>query len=624
MKRAVVYLRVSSPGQVQTDYDPEGLSIPAQRRKCLRRAKELGVAVVDEYVEPGRTATRIDKRPVFQQLLARIDKQRDVDCIIVYSLSRFVRNRLDSAVVLLSLRKLKVALVSATENVDDTPVGQLVHGMLDVVNEFRSTSEGQDIKYKMSQKALVGGTLTLAPIGYRNVREHYQGREIRTVAVDEERAPFIRLAFELYATGHYSIERLTETLATRGLRHRQTAKRPARPLSRQQLAKLLRNRYYTGHIQHEGIWRRGRHRPLVSDELFKRVQIVLDEHGGGERQRTYNHYLKGTLWCDRCQHRLIVQKTTNRHGQTYFYYFCRGRQDGACDQPYIPVETLEQAVVDYYITLDFPRDLAERLRDRLNQALERRLDSTVTLRAQLTKHLVELESREDNLLDLAADAAIPRDKLRAKLEAVQTERERCQRELEQLENEWEVGVQTLLLALELLDRPQESYRDAGSRLRRRLNQTIFEKLFVDGDKIVSEELCEPFDGLTYYRRTSVLYQHEHEESDPLAGAALSDVWSLPRAELLTSALSGRGSSNAALVEVRGLEPLASSVRGRRSTRLSYTPWKLFEPTTQGSADQLDGQLVPQSGEQRERLTSIRSSPLCRGTGTSSRAPATSR
>lgn len=34
-------------------------------------------------------------------------------------------------------------------------------------------------------------------------------------------------------------------------------------------------------------------------------------------------------------------------------------------------------------------------------------------------------------------------------------------------------------------------------------------------------------------------------------------------------------SKAAMVEVRGLEPLASSVRGRRSTRLSYTPWKHF-------------------------------------------------
>lgn len=38
VKRTVIYLRVSSAGQVNTDYDPEGLSIPAQREACKRYA----------------------------------------------------------------------------------------------------------------------------------------------------------------------------------------------------------------------------------------------------------------------------------------------------------------------------------------------------------------------------------------------------------------------------------------------------------------------------------------------------------------------------------------------------------------------------------------------------------
>ncbi|ROZ61540.1 hypothetical protein EDL96_13130 [Kocuria soli] len=37
--RAVIYLRVSSKGQVNTDYDPEGISIPAQRTSCERKAE---------------------------------------------------------------------------------------------------------------------------------------------------------------------------------------------------------------------------------------------------------------------------------------------------------------------------------------------------------------------------------------------------------------------------------------------------------------------------------------------------------------------------------------------------------------------------------------------------------
>ena len=85
---AVLYLRVSTPSQVKTDYDPEGISIPAQREACLRKAAQLGVRVVDEYIEPGRTATSMDKRPAFQAMLERIRTQRDVNYVIVYKLSR--------------------------------------------------------------------------------------------------------------------------------------------------------------------------------------------------------------------------------------------------------------------------------------------------------------------------------------------------------------------------------------------------------------------------------------------------------------------------------------------------------------------------------------------------------
>src|SRR5689334_4267610 len=130
MKTAVLYLRVSTVGQVQTDYDPEGISIPAQRQACRRKAQQMGVMVLDEYVEPGRSATSIEKRPVFQQMLQRLETERDVDYVIVYNLSRLNRNRVDDAKVLMTMRALKVTLISAQENIDETPAGQLMHGIL--------------------------------------------------------------------------------------------------------------------------------------------------------------------------------------------------------------------------------------------------------------------------------------------------------------------------------------------------------------------------------------------------------------------------------------------------------------------------------------------------------------
>src|SRR5690348_6420498 len=97
VQRAVLYLRVSTVSQVTTDFDPEGISIPAQRAACQRKAAQLGIEIVDEYVEPGRSGTEMKRRPAFQAMLKRIKSQRDVDAVIVYKLSRLNRNWEESA-----------------------------------------------------------------------------------------------------------------------------------------------------------------------------------------------------------------------------------------------------------------------------------------------------------------------------------------------------------------------------------------------------------------------------------------------------------------------------------------------------------------------------------------------
>ena len=214
---AVLYLRVSSAGQVNTDYDPEGISIPAQREACLRKAQQLGLTVIEEYVEPGKTGTEMTKRIAFQAMLGRIKNDRDVAYVIVHKLSRMNRNRLDDAFVMADLHSWGTTLISATENIDDSPEGQLMHGMLASFNQYRSQSDGADIRYKMGEKAKRGGTINRAPLGYKNVRIEYEGRLINTVAVDEVRAPLIRIAWSLYATGEYSLDRLQVTMADQGL-----------------------------------------------------------------------------------------------------------------------------------------------------------------------------------------------------------------------------------------------------------------------------------------------------------------------------------------------------------------------------------------------------------------------
>jgi site-specific DNA recombinase len=133
---------------------------------CERKAEQMGLAIVGEYVEPGRSATTIANRPKFQEMLERIKRDRDVDFVLVYNLSRLNRNRVDDAQVLMLMRSLKVTLISAQENIDETPAGQLMHGILAAMNEYRSNADGADIRYKMGQKAKSGGTLGRAKFGH--------------------------------------------------------------------------------------------------------------------------------------------------------------------------------------------------------------------------------------------------------------------------------------------------------------------------------------------------------------------------------------------------------------------------------------------------------------------------
>src|SRR6266700_7643854 len=85
----VRYLRVSSAGQVQTEFNPEGISLPAQRKACGEREKELGSANIAEFIDPGRSGKSIEERPDFQDMIIYLRAHPNVRYVSVYQLSRF-------------------------------------------------------------------------------------------------------------------------------------------------------------------------------------------------------------------------------------------------------------------------------------------------------------------------------------------------------------------------------------------------------------------------------------------------------------------------------------------------------------------------------------------------------
>lgn len=551
-KRALLYLRVSTPGQVNTDYNPEGISIPAQREAAERKALQLNAAVADTYVEPGRTATSIEKRPVFQEMLARVKAQRDVDYIIVYHFSRIFRNSIDAAITKRELGRYGVRVVSTVLDMGESPESAMVETIIHAVDQYQSEANGADIRYKMGQKAKNGGTITKAPLGYLNERIDIDGRKVAAASCDPERAPLILKGFERYGTGQYTAREVLDQLTAAGLRTRGTRSAPPKPLSLSAFYLILADRYYTGVIEYDGDEYPGRHEALVTPALFERVQRVLELHGGGGiRQRTHNHFLKGSLWCGRCGRRFIIMRGKG-NGGTYFYFMCRGRQGKGCTQPYLRIEAVEAAVSRHYVTVRLGDDFQAQVRSLLDDALLADLGSLQALKERLTRRLAELDTKEDHFLELVGSAGWPKEKIRRKLDAIQIERDEIAEQLADATTRLTAGREFFLAALALLRDPRGFYDRGGTSLKRAMNKIIFSKLFIDGDEITGHELAEAVrDVIQAERLSREAMTVGRATNGPNTSSPAGDdgaAWSgLTSAELLDLALGGQGSSRTALV-----------------------------------------------------------------------------
>jgi len=576
VKRAVYLLRVSTARQMHTatDIDPEGNSIPTQREHCDAKCRELRAVKVGEYIEPGQSGQSMEKRPIFKELLRRIKEQRDVDYVIIYMRSRIFRNYKEAVAVKSELEKLGVRIVSAKENFGDGDMGEAMEAMTDIFNWLEVRRNGADIATKMLNKAKNGGTVSKAKLGYLNTRTRIDGYEVNTIAVDTDRAPYIVMAFELAATGKFSnVEHIRDKITDAGLRMPGTGK----PVSLQTMWKMLRDRYYCGYVVYKGVEYKGRHEPLISEELFDRVQKALDTHSGtGIRQRSHPHYLKGTVWCNRCKRRFIVQRTKNRHGGVYYYFFCTGRQDRTCDHPYVPVEVMEQAVTNHYARIGLPEKFRALVRSVITEAAANSSKLSNDMRDKLAAHLDKLDSKESYFLDLAAEEGWPKDTLREKLATIREDRKRIQHTLEHAEHQLDDGIGFLTLALDLMTDPQTMYQAGSEAVRTIMNRTIFTKLYVDGDTITGHELREPFNVLA---EAYSVWQGYPKDTDTTPGRERPSQATGPRTALHTPQRSSAAPETGYGATENLSVSTALALVGQGSSKTTMVGRVGFEPTT---------------------------------------------
>jgi site-specific DNA recombinase len=577
--KAVIYVRVSTKEQAERGGETEGFSIPAQREACERKAASMEAVVVERFIERGESAKTAD-RPELQRLLAFV-AEHPIQYVIVHKVDRLARNRADDVTITLAIRQAGAELVSVSENIDQTPSGLLLHGIMSSIAEFYSRNLATEIIKGSVQKAKNGGTPTRAPLGYRNVRLMEQGREVRTIEVDTERAPLIAWAFEAYATGEWTVRRLVAELNRRGLTTTPGPRTPSKPLSDTQLQKLLRHPYYLGLVRYRGVLYPGKHPALVDPETWQAVQDLLSARNlAGEKQREHPHYLKGSIYCGTCGARLIVNHAKNRHGSVYPYFVCLGRQQDkhSCSQRALRIELVETAVAAHYASVQLRAPELAAVRAFMEEELASvRLGAEQERKAQRQRQR-QLEAEQQALLDAHLAEAVPLDLLKAKQDTMTAKLETIRGRLVEIEADFARAESNLTRALAFAGNCHAAYGEGSPTVRRQFNLAFFERLLIDEHYDISGELAPPFATLLGdpLRRATVEQADEdlrqrvqealREREGRKAGLAEHSRASLSGVDSPTTSYEVVGWSQEALVELAGLEPATSWLPGRRSDR----------------------------------------------------------
>ena len=406
MKTAVIYARYSSNSQTEQ-------SIEGQLRVCYDYAKNNNITVIAEYIDRATTGTN-DNRESFQKMIKDSNKQV-WDLVIVYKLDRFSRNKFEMATHKKTLKDNGVKLVSATENIPETPEGIILESMLEGMAEYYSAELSQKVKRGMresrSKGNFTGGQIVF---GYSVVGDRINGRK---VVINPEEAEIVKRIFEEYASGTTVIDIIANLTKDGILRF-------GKPFAKNTLLDLLHNEKYIGTYYPAGEKNTNTYPRIISDELFEVVRAKKESNKYGKETKIEKYLLRNKVKCGYCGKTVIGDLGTARNGSKVRYYNCNGRKhDHKCKKKLIRKEDFERIVVDTTIKILGNKHVLSSIADMILSRHEKeRADSSIL--TILNREKEQTQTAIDNLISAIEQGIISHstksrlDQLELKLEEI--------------------------------------------------------------------------------------------------------------------------------------------------------------------------------------------------------------
>ena len=405
MKTAVIYARYSCDAQTEQ-------SIEGQLRVCEDYAKTNGILILDTYIDRAMTGTN-DMRPDFQRML-RDSAKRAWDFVLVYKLDRFSRNKYEATVHKKTLKDNGVKVVSAMENIPDSPEGIILESLLEGMNQYYSAELSQKVKRGMHETRLKGnyqgGTL---PYGYI-------ARD-KKVVIDEERAEVVRYIFEQYANGVY-VSTIIATLTEKGIRYN------GKPFVPNTVYGILKNEKYSGSYTLRDEVVDKIYPPIVSQELFAKVRAKVNVNHHGKRSIAVVYLLRNKMRCGCCGESIIAECGTSKMGDRRYYYKCHGRKNlrNGCQQRAFRKEVLEEFVLSHILEeLNKPKQM-----DTIIKGLMKAQDEALETNSLLA--VLEKEQKQNEIAISNIMSAVERGFYTSTANKRMSELEKRHEELERL------------------------------------------------------------------------------------------------------------------------------------------------------------------------------------------------
>ncbi len=308
------------------------------------------MVLVDIYADEGITGTVIEKRDEFKRLIKDC-KNKKIDRVLVKSVTRFARNSLECIETVRALKSYGTSIFFENDNIDTERMNSemiLYIKSAFAQNESMSASKRMQTSYRMR---MADGTFntTNAPYGYRLI----SGKLI----VVESEAENVREIFNLYLSG-MGANKIFYTMLSRGIKD----------LSTNQIRYILSNEKYMGDSIFQKYYtpmvlplrtkeNRGElpkyhyeatHEPIVSKELFDRVQEIIKQKATRTEKVNKNEFYSGKI---RCRHCGWVYKKITRNSGRYWVCSKKSLRNAECHSSSYSDAELDNAFVIMINTL---------------------------------------------------------------------------------------------------------------------------------------------------------------------------------------------------------------------------------------------------------------------------------